>query len=66
MEIPPIENSTREQRLDYVISQWMCNFHCATCGKCRILKGRDPEDIFIDYIEGLRSYQEISTELNQQ
>lgn len=65
MEIPSIESSTRQERIDYVISQWMCNMRCASCGKCAILRGRDPEVLYSDYIEGLRPYQDISKEINK-
>ena len=34
-----------------------------TCGKCRILKGRDAEVLYADYIEGKRSYMNVALEI---
>ena len=31
--------------------------------KCRILKGRDAEILYADYIEGKRSYMDITLEI---
>lgn len=67
MNIPPdIHNSTREQRIAYVREQWKCLNHCPSCGKCYILKGRDAEELYADYIEGTRPYIEITKEIRQQ
>ena len=33
------------------------------CGKCHILKGRDPETLYADYIEGKRSYMDVTLEI---
>lgn len=38
--IPPkIEQSTKEERGEYVLGAWKCLHDCEPCGKCRILKG---------------------------
>ena len=58
-----IENSTKEERLSYVLEAWKCLHDCETCGKCRILKGRDAEELYTDYIEGKRSYMDITLEI---
>ena len=36
-----------------------------TCGKCRILKGRDATTLYADYINGTRSYMEITFEIRE-
>lgn len=36
MTPPDINNSTREERLDYVRSKWECMHNCELCGKCHI------------------------------
>lgn len=59
---PPIEHSTREERQAFVIEAWKCLNDCEACGKCRILKGRDAEMLYADYIEGKRSYIEVTLE----
>lgn len=60
---PQIENSTKEERQAYVFEAWKCLHDCNECGKCRILKGHDPEILYADYIEGKRSYMEITLEI---
>jgi hypothetical protein len=63
MPAPTIENSTREERRAYVVEAWRCLHDCELCGKCRILKGRDAEILSADYIDGIRSYMEITLEI---
>lgn len=63
MTPPPIEQSTQETRRAYVIEAWKCLHDCESCGKCRILKGKDAEILYADYIEGKRSYMDVTLEL---
>lgn len=63
MTAPSIENSTYEERLAYVVNKWRCLHNCELCGKCSILKGRDAEIVYADYIEGRRSYMDITFEI---
>ena len=63
MTPPKIENSTKEERRDYVINSWKCLHNCDMCGKCHILKGKDPETLYADYIDGKRSYMDITLEI---
>lgn len=64
--IPPsIDNSTRDERLAYELQQWECMHNCEICGKCQILKGRDVEILYADYIDGKRSYLEITLEIRK-
>ena len=63
MQPPKIDNSTKEERLTYVLETWKCLHDCEVCGKCRILKGRDAETLYADYIEGKRSYMDITLEI---
>ena len=58
-----IENSTKEERLAYFLEAWKCLHCCDECGKCRILKGRDVEVLYADYIEGMRIYMDITLEI---
>ena len=65
--IPPkIENSTPEERRAYVDEAWKCLHDCEACGKCRFLKGKDAEALYADYIEGKRSYMDVTLELRNQ
>lgn len=63
MTAPSIEYSTREERLSYVLDRWKCQCSCELCGKCAILKGRDAEIVYKDYIEGKKSYRDITMEI---
>ena len=49
--------------LDDLLSAWECLHDCESCGKCRILKGKDAETLYADYIEGKRSYIEITLDI---
>ena len=63
MTPPPIEQSTWEARRAYVLDAWKCLHDCESCGKCRILKGKDAGTLYADYIEGKRSYMDVTLEL---
>ena len=45
MKAPAIDQSTREERVAYVLDAWKCLHDCEMCGKCRILKGKDAETL---------------------
>lgn len=63
MTPPKIDESTVEERKAFVLEQWKCLHNCELCGKCSILKGREAELVYADYIEGVRSYMDITFEL---
>lgn len=63
MAPPDINNSISEERRAYVIESWRCLHDCEACGKCRILKGRDAEILYADYIAGIRTYMDITLEI---
>ena len=63
MFAPEIESSTREERLAYVQDRWRCLCSCELCGKCNMLKGRDAEIVYEEYIEGRKTYIEITLAL---
>lgn len=63
MTPPDINNSTREERSAYVAEAWKCLHDCEMCGKCRILRGREAEVLYADYIDGHRPYMEITFEI---
>ena len=63
MIAPDINTSTKEERRAYVLEAWKCLHCCEDCGKCRILKGRDAEELYADYIEGKRSYMDVTLEI---
>ena len=60
-----IDTSTREERLAYVRKAWECMHNCELCGKCRVLKGRDAETLYADYIDGKRTYLDVTLEIRK-
>lgn len=62
---PDIDTSTREERLEYVTDKWRCCNNCEICGKCNILRGRDAEIVYEDYIEGRCSYMEVTLRIRE-
>lgn len=62
METPDIEYSTREERLEFVRNEFRCLGNCPICGKCSFLRGREAEDLYADYIEGRRTFLDITAE----
>lgn len=52
MAAPKISDSTREQREEYIRTEYACRADCENCGMCKVLKGKTPEIAFQDYIEG--------------
>ena len=62
MGTPDIESSTREERLEFVRNEFRCLGNCPICGKCSFLRGREAEDLYADYIEGRRSFRDITAE----
>ena len=65
MKAPAIDQSTREDRVAYVLDAWKCLHDCEMCGKCRILKGKDAETLYADYIEGKRTYMDVTLEVRK-
>ena len=65
MSAPETSTSTREERLAFIREEFRCLHNCEICGKCPFLKGREAEDIYRDYIEGTRSFMEITVEQRQ-
>ena len=63
MTAPDIGQSTMDERRAFVQAQWQCMGNCELCGKCRILKGKDAETLYADYIEGKRSYMDVTLEI---
>ena len=62
---PPLSDSTREERIGYVREAWKCMHNCEVCGKCHLLRGESPESLYADYIEGRRSYREVTLSLRE-
>ena len=57
---PDIIDSTPEERRDYVKKRFPCIADCDMCGLCKVFHGKDPEIAYDDYIEGIRSFEDVS------
>ena len=57
--IPDIADSTVEERRDYIKKKFACRSDCEMCGLCKVFRGKDPETVYEDYIQGKRSFMEI-------
>ncbi len=63
MERPPeIAQSTAEERRNYIKQRFHCIADCDMCGLCTVFRGKDPEEAYRDYIEGTRSFPEVSSD----
>lgn len=60
MTPPNIVSSTEDERRAFVLDAWKCLHDCESCGKCRILRGKDAETLYADYIAGIRSYMDVT------
>lgn len=63
MTPPKTGESTAEERRAFVLEAWKCLHNCEECGKCRILKGRDAETLYSEYIDGKQDYMDITLKL---
>ena len=60
--VPDIDNSTAEERREYVKNRYPCLSDCDMCGLCKVFHGKDPENAYEDYIKGRRPFDEVSAE----
>ena len=57
---PEINESTIEERREYIKNRYPCISDCDMCGLCKVFHGKDPENAYDDYIKGRRSFMEVS------
>ena len=60
MRPPEIENSTEEERREYIKNTFRCTADCDMCGLYTVFRGKDPEVAYADYINGKRVYLDVS------
>ena len=60
MRPPEIEHSTREERETYIKTTFQCKGSCESCGICAVYRGKSPEVVYHNYIEGKESFQDIA------
>ncbi len=59
---PEIQESTSEERRAYIKERFPCIADCDMCGLCKVFRGKDAETAYADYINGNRSFAEVSTD----
>ena len=59
---PEITESTREERRVFIKNRYPCIADCDMCGICKVFHGMDPEEAYQDYINGIRSFAEVSAD----
>jgi hypothetical protein len=62
MMAPDIVTSTKEEREAFIRKTYWCRGDCDSCGICQVFRGKEPLIVYADYIEGVRTFQEISEE----
>ena len=61
MRTPPeITESTAEERRAYIKERFPCIADCDMCGLCKVFRGKDAETAYADYIQGSRTFLEVS------
>lgn len=59
---PEISLSTTDERRTYIKNKFPCIADCDMCGLCKVFRGMDPETAYNDYIQGNRTFFEVSKE----
>ena len=57
---PDISSSTAEERREYIKNRFPCLSDCDMCGLCKVFHGKDAETAYVDYIQGKRTFSEVS------
>ena len=59
---PEIEASTVEERRAFIKQRFPCIADCDMRGLCKVFRGKDAETAYADYIQGQRSFLEVSAD----
>ncbi len=59
-DAPDIRNSSEEERRNYIRDRYPCIADCDMCGLCTVFRGKDAEAAYDDYIQGVRTFAEVS------
>ena len=62
LSAPEINDSTVEERRAYIKERFPCIADCDMCGLCKAFHGKDAEVAYADYIDGNRSFTEVSAD----
>ena len=59
---PDIDKSSVEERREYIKNRFPCIADYDMCGLCTVFRGKDAELAYEDYINGKRTYEEVSSD----
>ena len=59
---PDVTDSTVDDRRKYIKKRFPCIADCDMCGLCKVFRGKDAEHAYEDYIQGKRSFMEVSAD----
>jgi len=59
---PEITSSTKEERRLYIKERFPCIADCDMCGLCKVFRGKDAETAYKEYIDGEKSFLEVSAD----
>ena len=62
---PDIEGSTAEERRAYIKNRFPCIADCDMCGLCKVFRGNNAEHAYADYIDGKRSFMDVSADFKR-
>lgn len=62
---PDIAASTVEERRAFIKAKFPCISDCDMCGLCKVFRGTDAEHAYSDYIDGKRSYMDVSADFKR-
>lgn len=57
---PELAASTAGERRAYIKERFPCIADCDMCGLCKVFHGKDAETAYKDYIDGSRTFLEVS------
>ena len=62
---PDIANSTDEERRTFIKAKYPCIADCDMCGLCKVFRGNNAEHAYADYIDGKRSFMDVSADFKR-
>ncbi len=57
---PTIDESTADERREYIRQKFPCLSDCDLCGTCAQFHGQEPRFAFADYIDGKAEFLEVA------
>ena len=65
LSTPDISTSTIEERRAFIKAKYPCIADCDMCGLCKVFRGNNAEHAYADYIDGKRSFMDVSADFKR-